>query len=104
MSEDARRLIPDWRARALRLLAEFRSDYGGHFRDVGVRQLVASLSEASPLFAAGWNEQDVLPRVGGLRDFHHPSDGALSFRQFTYAPVEHPDFKLIMLTPINATA
>ena len=29
LSEDARRLIPDWRSRALRLLAEFRADYGG---------------------------------------------------------------------------
>jgi len=104
LSEDARRLIPDWRARALRLLAEFRTDYGGHFRDAAVRALVASLSEASPLFASGWNEQDVLPRAGGLRSFHHPTDGALCFRQFTYAPLEHPDFKLVVLTPVSAAA
>ncbi len=102
LSDEAKELIPDWRVRALRLLSEFRSDYGGHFRDTGVRALVASLSEASPLFASAWEAQDVLPRAGGLRSFRHPSDGALEYRQFSYAPLEHPDFKLVVLIPVTA--
>jgi transcriptional regulator with XRE-family HTH domain len=98
----ARELIPDWQTRALRLLGEFRADYGGHFRDAGVRALVESLSAASPLFAKAWEGQDVLPRAGGLRSFRHPTDGELNYQQFTYSPLEHPDFKLVMLTPASA--
>ena len=104
LSDDAKRLLPDWEARAQRLLAEFRADFGGHFRDAGVRGLVEALSAESPLFARFWETQDVLPRLGGLRTFQHPNDGALRFRQFTYTPTEHPDFKLVMLKPVSAAA
>jgi transcriptional regulator with XRE-family HTH domain len=101
IGEPARSLVPDWRERALRLLAEFRADFGGHFRDAAVRALVDSLRVASPLFSQGWEEQDVLPRAGGLRSFRHPTDGALSYRQFTYSPLEFPDFKLVVLAPVE---
>jgi transcriptional regulator with XRE-family HTH domain len=95
----ARCLIPEWEDRARRLLAEFRADYSHSFRDARVRGLVENLRQASPLFAAAWNEQGVQHRSGGLRDFTHPDEGWLSYTQHTFSPSERPDYKLVMLVP-----
>ena len=96
----ARDLIPDWRARAMRLLAEFRGDYGKRFADPRAREMVERLRRSSPLFQEAWGAQNVLEREGGLRDFHHPRDGALRFVQHSFTPSERPDFKLVFLTPV----
>ena len=96
----ARKLIPNWDLRARRLLAEFRSDYGHSFADPRARELVDRLSRDSALARAAWDEQSVLEREGGVRQFHHPRDGTLSFAQHTFTPSERPDHKLVILTPV----
>lgn len=95
----ARDLIPDWKARARRLLAEFRGDYGTRFADPRAREMVERLRRDSSLFRETWDEQSVLEREGGLRHFQHPRDGALRFVQYSFTPLERPDFKLVLLTP-----
>ena len=95
----ARALIPDWEDRALRLLAEFRADYGHTFRDPGVIALVDSLGRESALFAKGWTAQDVRPRAGGLRVFNQSGGGQLHFAQHTFSPSDSPEYKLVMLVP-----
>lgn len=95
----ARKLIPNWEMRAKRLLAEFRGDYGHSFADPRARDLVERLRRDSALFAQAWDEQSVLEREGGLRQFQHPEDGALRFVQHTFTPSERPDHKLVILTP-----
>jgi transcriptional regulator with XRE-family HTH domain len=95
----ARDLIPNWKERAGRLLAEFRSDYGHSFTDPRARDLVENLRRDSPLFRQAWDAQIVLEREGGLRSFHHPVDGLLRFTQHTFTPSERPDYKLVLLTP-----
>ncbi|MES2255679.1 MAG: helix-turn-helix transcriptional regulator [Pseudomonadota bacterium] len=95
----ARELIPNWKERAARLLAEFRSDYGHSFTDPRARDLVERLRRNSPLFRQAWDAQTVLEREGGLRSFHHPVDGLLRFTQHTFTPSERPDYKLVFLTP-----
>jgi len=95
----ARELIPNWKERARRLLAEFRSDYGHSFTDPRARDLVESLRRDSALFRQAWDAQIVLEREGGLRSFHHPVDGLLRFTQHTFTPSERPDYKLVFLTP-----
>jgi transcriptional regulator with XRE-family HTH domain len=95
----ARDLIPDWRERAQRLLAEFRSDYGHSLADPRLRDLAEALRRDSTLFRQAWDEQIVLDREGGLRVFHHPDDGILRFRQHTFTPSERPDHKLVILAP-----
>ena len=99
LESSARVLIPDWRERALRLLAEFRADFGHTFRDAEVKTFLSSLKSESPLFARGWDDQDVRERSGGLRLFDHPRDGRLAFEQHSFSLSERPDYKLIMLTP-----
>jgi transcriptional regulator with XRE-family HTH domain len=95
----ARDLIPHWKDRAKRLLAEFRGDYGHSFTDPRARDLVETLRRESVLFRQTWDEQMVLEREGGARSFHHPEDGLLRFIQHTFSPSERPDYKLVILTP-----
>jgi transcriptional regulator with XRE-family HTH domain len=95
----ARDLIPNWKDRARRLLAEFRGDYGHSFTDPRTRALIEALSRDSALFRQAWEEQTVLDREGGMRSFHHPQDGLLRFNQLTFSPSERPDHKLVLLTP-----
>ena len=97
--QSARALIPDWQDRALRILAEFRADYGRSLNDPRARALVDQLRRESPLFAEAWDAQAVAGREGGLRRFHHPQDGDLAFHQHTFTPTDRPDYKLVLLTP-----
>jgi transcriptional regulator with XRE-family HTH domain len=99
LSAEAKRLLPNWPARARRLLAEFRADYGRSFRDESVRALLDGLGIESAFFARAWAEQDVVERTGGLRRFNHPQQGALAFVQHSYLPTERTDYKLVALLP-----
>lgn len=95
----ARTLLPDWQTRAMRLLAEFRRDYGRVMADPRVAAVLEWLQNHCPEFRAGWESQSVLAREGGARDFLHPEDGLLHFTQHTLADVEREDFRLVFLEP-----
>ncbi len=95
----ARKLIPNWRDRARRLLAEFRADYSRGLNDPRLREMVEVLRRDSALFDSEWHAQSVRGREGGLRTFAHPEDGVLQFTQFSFSPAERPDYKLVMLVP-----
>ena len=96
----ARALLPNWKERATRLLAEFRSDYGHSFTDPRARALVEKLRRESVFFRQAWDAQSVLEREGGPRSFHHPVDGLLRFNQHTFTPSERPGYKLVVLIPV----
>ena len=95
----ARELLPDWSGRARRTLAEFRSDYGRHHADPRVEAAVQWLRESSPEFRSAWQQQSVLERQSGHRDFRHSDLGLVEFVQHTLSAAERPDFKLVALAP-----
>jgi len=95
----ARALLPDWHARAERLLSEFRHDYGRSLVDPRVRAVVERLRADSTEFASLWERQAILAHEGGARGFDHPVRGRLNFFQFTLADVERGDFRLVFLRP-----
>lgn len=97
----ARDFIPDWDTRALRLLAEFRADYSRGRHDPEMAGFVAELTAGSAEFARGWQRQSVLAREGGLRTFRGPDGVVLPFQQHTLVPPEQPDYKLVMLVPVD---
>lgn len=99
LSAAAREILPDWRGRARRLLAEFRADYGRSFRDPRLRLFVDELRGESPEFRDAWDEQDVLAREGGLREFRSASGELQRFTQYTYSPADCPGHKLVVLRP-----
>ena len=96
----ARKLLPDWKERARRILAEFRADYSRHLNDTALNLLVCELQAESKLFAQEWQSQTVIAREGGLRSFRHPSDGLLTYTQHTFCPAQRPDYKVVSLFPV----
>ena len=99
LSPVARKIIPDWQARARRVLAEFRADSSRHLEDAALQALVEDLRARSALFAQCWTEHAVVDRTGGERTFDHPREGRLSYQQIAFALANRPDFKLVMLVP-----
>lgn len=93
----ARTLVVDWEDRASRVVAEFRADVAALAGEPGISALVAELQAGSSLFARAWTRQIVVEREGGSREFQHPEDGLLRFRQFTFRLAVRPDCKLVML-------
>lgn len=95
----AKTLIPDWEARALRLLAEFRSDFSRWLNDSELTGMVDRLTKESALFARGWQRQAVLAREGGRRVFFGADGELCRYDQHTFTPSDAPDHKLVMLVP-----
>ena len=95
----ARALLPDWPARARRVLAEFRADCAAHLEDAPVARLLAELRRDSADFAELWDLHGVTGREGGARVFAHPTLGPLRHDQTTFAVAGRPDLKLVILTP-----
>lgn len=98
----ARELVVDWELRARRIVAEFRADCRGRLEEPALQRLVAELTQTSPEFARFWQQHDVLERQGGERSFNHPSQGLISYRQFTLLPVDQDQLKLVLLKPVKA--
>lgn len=95
----ARTLLPDWRDRARRVLAEFRADCAAHLDDPTVARLLAGLRRDSAEFAELWQLHAVTGRDGGTRSFAHPARGLLRYQQAAFSVVARPDLKLVVLTP-----
>lgn len=93
----AQQLIPDWEARALRIVAEFRADYSHALNDPAMNALVDELTAESPVFARGWRRQAVLAREGGTRTFRNAVGEIEAYEQHTFHPADAPDHKLVML-------
>lgn len=100
----ARGLIQDWESRARRVVAEFRADNSRHLDDPEIGKLIAELRGRSAEFARFWDEQAVLAREGGERRFSHPRLGQLRYEQMTLEVANRPDLKLIVLSPLAASA
>jgi len=99
LSPVARKVIPDWQARARRVLAEFRADSSRHLEDAELQAMVEDLRGRSVFFTQCWTEHAVVDRTGGERVFDHPRQGRLSYQQIAFALANRPDFKLVMLVP-----
>jgi transcriptional regulator with XRE-family HTH domain len=97
LDASARQFICDWERRARRLVAEFRADTVRHSKDADIAALVHELSRASQQFAQFWNDQSVLTREGGSREFNHPELGPLHYEQITLLPAADSGYKIVML-------
>ena len=98
----AQEFICDWENRSRRLVAEFRADTAIRADDKVIAELVHELCKASTRFAEFWNDQRVLARDGGTRDFNHPQDGLSRYEQITFVPTAHSGYKLVMLIHVIA--
>jgi transcriptional regulator with XRE-family HTH domain len=96
----ARKLVDHWEDRCRRISAEFRADYAKRLDDPAMQALVDDLKRASKFFAETWEEHLVLSREGGERTFNLPT-GLQSYRQSTFNFAARPEFKLVILTPLE---
>lgn len=97
LDSTAEHFICDWENRGRRLAAEFRADTAARSADREVSALVDELCRASPRFAEFWNDQSVLARDGGAREFNHPQEGRVRYEQVTFVPPARSGYKLVML-------
>ena len=102
LSPMARDFVGDWESRARRICAEFRADCRTRMEDASLQRLIDELTRDSPEFTRFWKQHDVLERQGGLRGFHHPERGWVTYRQFTLHPVEQEHLKLVLLKQVSA--
>jgi hypothetical protein len=93
----ARDFISGWDERSRRIAAEFRADGARRRNDAELAALIDDLLRTSPEFARVWADHGVLAREGGPREFNHPLDGKVRYRQITLEPAGLPGYKLVML-------
>ena len=101
LNRHARVLIVDWKMRARRLLAEFRSDAGRHLNESPTLRLISELQNGSKFFAKVWNEQGVREREGGTRTFRSTSGAVSTYSQVSLVPSVHTDLKFVALVPVS---
>jgi transcriptional regulator with XRE-family HTH domain len=99
LNRNARTLIVDWRSRAKRLVAEFRSDAGRHLTEPPTLRLISGLQSGSSVFARYWSEQDVREREGGPRAFCSATGAISTYSQVSLIPSINTDLKLVTLIP-----
>src|SRR6202453_1741955 len=99
LNRSARTLIVDWRSRAKRLVAEFRSDAGRHLTETPTLRLISGLQAGSRVFAKYWSEQDVREREGGARTFCSPTGAVSTYSQVSLISTINTDLKLVALIP-----
>jgi PAS domain-containing protein len=99
LNRNARTLIVDWKSRAKRLVAEFRSDAGRHLTEPPTLTLISGLQAGSRVFARYWNEHDVREREGGARTFFSPTGAVSTYSQVSLIPSINTGLKLIALIP-----
>ncbi|ANJ92626.1 helix-turn-helix transcriptional regulator [Serratia plymuthica] len=96
----AKTLVCDWDDRARRVVAEFRAETSHHQNTEAMRAFVRNMTHNSEAFNHWWKQHDVMAREGGEREFTHPQQGALRYRQLTFHPAENSALKLVMLIPL----
>lgn len=91
-------------AMAHRLCARVRYDYSQNPDDPKFEAMVRRLCATSPLFNRFWRGSEFTLRSYGMHHFNHPRFGLLSFEHTSYVPDGHPDIRLVLCIPENATA
>ncbi|UUZ81744.1 helix-turn-helix transcriptional regulator [Paenibacillus sp. P26] len=88
MVPEYRRLFQDWEGIAKRSLAQFRIHYAKNMNDPWYNEMVARLKQASPEFAAWWQQHEVFGIPAGRKEIVHPRAGLLAFQYHSFSLVE----------------
>jgi len=100
MDPRRRDLFTEWEESSRLAAAKFRADHAEHLGDPSFEELVQALRQASPDFCKAWKRHEVA-RVGvGTRTLNHPVAGRLMFEHAVFAPVEFPDQRLTLYSPV----
>jgi transcriptional regulator with XRE-family HTH domain len=98
-----RELMTDWEASSRQCVAKFRVDHGRHIGDRSFEELIAALRAASRDFCRAWRRHEVAVAGGGRKELRHPEAGPLIFEHQAFHPVDEPEQRLILYTPVAGT-
>jgi len=100
MDPGRREMFTDWEQASRLAAAKFRADHARHLGDPSFEELVQALRQASPDFCKAWKLHEVA-RVGeGRKTMEHPVAGTLHFEHAVFHPVEFPEQRLTLYSPV----
>jgi transcriptional regulator with XRE-family HTH domain len=100
MDPARREMFTDWE-RGIRLaVAKFRADSARHLGDPSFEELIEALQQASPEFCKAWKRHEVARSGEGRKELVHPVAGALVFEHAVFNPLQAPEQRLILYTPL----
>src|SRR5690348_8889351 len=100
MDPARRELFDDWQQTSRLATAKFRADSAEHLGDPSFEELIQALRQSSADFCKAWKRHEVA-RVGeGRRTLHHPVAGKLMFEHAVFHPVEFPEQRLTLYSPV----
>ena len=100
MDPRRRDLMEDWEQTARLSAAKFRADHAQHLGDPSFEELVQELRQASPDFCKAWKRHEVARLSGGTKRLEHPTAGTLMFEHAAFHPVEYPEQRLALYSPV----
>jgi transcriptional regulator with XRE-family HTH domain len=95
-----RELFTDWERGARLAAAKFRADSARHLGDPSFEELIHALRQSSPEFCKAWKRHEVARAGEGRKRLEHPLAGTLVFEHAVFHPVEAPEQRLILYTPV----
>ena len=100
MNPARREMLTDWERGSRLLVARFRADHARHLGDPAFEQLVAALRQSSPEFCREWKRHEVARSTPSRKEIRHPIAGMLVFEHAVFSPLDVPDQRLVLYTPL----
>jgi transcriptional regulator with XRE-family HTH domain len=100
MDPARREMFSDWERASRLMVAKFRADHASQLGDPAFEQLITALRKSSPEFCRQWKRHEVARGGGGRKELHHPVAGTLVFEHAVFSPLEVPEQRLVLYTPL----
>lgn len=100
----ARRFYPDWEAAADVTVAILRAEAGHDPHDKDLHDLVGELSTRCEEFRTRWSAHNVRRHGSGIKNFHHPTVGDLTFTFEGLEVTEDPGLQFLIYTAAPGSA
>jgi transcriptional regulator with XRE-family HTH domain len=97
----ARRMFgAGWADEAKRIVGQFRAAHDLWADDLAFRDLLQRLRKGCPEFSVWWKSHDVRGTAAGIKRFHHPKKGLLSFEHASFQWNDDPALRLVIYTAV----
>lgn len=98
LDDTARTFYPDWEAAADVTVAILRTEAGHDPHDKELHDLIGELSTRRDEFRTRWGAHNVRRHGSGIKNFHHPIVGDLTFTYESLEVTEDPGLQFLIYT------
>jgi len=98
-----RAMFVDWEKGAQNALALFRASTQRYIGEAWLTELVADLTQVSPIFCEWWSRYDVQEIQTDHKLLNHPLAGLLVLQAKTFDIAGHSDLRMVVYTPVSDT-